>query len=57
MTSCINCKGFIKPGEQTIDTVDGLSHYDCWAVADDPAPRPVCPSCFLEITPAGSCGC
>lgn len=49
---------FIYPGD-LIEYVEGqIVHEGCTpAVVVDRAPRPVCPDCFTEITPAGTCGC
>lgn len=35
---------------------DQLVHVGC-VPADEPEPRPVCPTCFLEIPLNGACGC
>lgn len=46
-----------RPFRARYKYVDGqLVHVGC-VPADEPEPRPVCPTCFLEIPLNGACGC
>lgn len=53
---CPECEETFDVGELIVrnpaDT--GWAHETC---PEPPAPRPVCPECFLEIALSGSCGC
>jgi len=55
-----DCDSRIHPGD-TVQFVDGqLVHLECTArllAQPEPEPRPVCPSCWLEISVSGACGC
>ena len=52
------CPERLHPGDM-VQYVDGqLVHHGCLpAAAPEPEPRPVCPSCFMEIALNGACSC
>lgn len=53
-----DCGNRIHPGD-TVQYVDGqLVHHGCIPTEQpEPEPRPVCPSCFMEIALNGACSC
>lgn len=51
-----DCGSRIHEGDE-VEYVEGvLVHVDC-APTPEPAPRPVCPTCFMEIALNGACSC
>ena len=57
-TCAADCDHRIHEGDM-VQYVDGqLVHHGCLpAAAPEPEPRPVCPSCFMEIALNGACSC
>lgn len=55
---CAECQETIYRGDQ-LQMIDGQAvHADC--TPDDrsePPARPTCPTCWLEISTSGACGC
>lgn len=52
----VECGHRIHEGDMVQYVEDQLVHVGC-VPADEPEPRPVCPTCFLEIPLNGACGC
>ncbi len=50
------CDDPIDPGDIVEYVDDQLVHEGCRPPAE-PAPRPICPTCWMEIALNGSCSC
>jgi hypothetical protein len=53
---CAGCDDPIDPGDIVEYFEDELVHEGC-RPQPAPAPRPVCPICFMEIALNGACSC
>lgn len=55
---CAGCEERIFGGDEVWFVDDQLVHVGCMPAPErEPDPRPVCPTCFMEIALNGACSC